>query len=167
MSIKTHICEAQTFAYCNLRSSLRFVPVYDLFKSTTSFTKRRPSHIATCEAVYDLFKSTTSFAKRRPSHTATCEAICDLFKSTTSFAKRRPSHTATCKAVCETNTIVNLRNKRHLTYLCDAIRIAKVSQTILCDSIETQLYSNLCKKKMEEREGTYKCCFEAGNATLP
>ncbi len=90
-----------------------------------------------------------------------------MFKSTTFFAKRRPSHIATCKAVCEINTIVNLRNKRHLTYLCDAIRIAKVSQTVLCDSTETQLYSNLCRKKMEEREGTYKCCFEAGMPPCP
>ena len=39
----------------------------------------------------------------------------------------------------------------------------KVSQTVLCDSTET----NLCRKKMEGKECTYKCCFEAGNATLP
>ncbi len=90
-----------------------------------------------------MFKSTTSFAKRRPSHIVTCEAVCDSFKSTTSFAKRRLSHTVTCKSVCETNSIVPLRNKRHLTYLCDAIRIAKVSQTVLCGSTET----NLCRKK--------------------
>ncbi len=40
----------------------------------------------------------------------------------------------------------------------------KVSQTVvLCDSTEM----NLCRKKLEEKEGTYKCCFEVGNATLP
>ncbi len=90
-----------------------------------------------------MFKSTTSFAKRRPSHIVTCEAVCDLFKSTTSFAKRKLSHTVSCEAVCETNSIVPLRNKHHLTYLCDAICIAKVSQTVLCDSTKT----NLCRKK--------------------
>ncbi len=47
----------------------------------------------------------------------------------TTFAKRRPSHTEICEAVCETNPIISLRNKRHLTYLCDAICITKVSQT--------------------------------------
>ncbi len=46
-------------------------------------------------------------------------------------------------------------------------RIAKVSQTVLFDSTETHKHVNLCKKEMEEREGTYKCYFEAGNATLP
>jgi hypothetical protein len=55
--------------------------------------------------------------------------IKNLFKSSTTFAKHRPWHTETCEAVCETNPIVSLRNKRHLTYLCDAICIAKVLQT--------------------------------------
>jgi hypothetical protein len=95
------------------------------------------------------------------------KCIKNLFKSPTTFAKRRPLHTETCEAVCETNPIVYLRNKRHLTYICDVIRTAKVSQTVLVNSTKTQLYSNLCKKEMEEREGTYKCCFEARNATLP
>jgi hypothetical protein len=65
------------------------------------------------------------FAKRRTSHILTCEAVCDLFKSTNSFAKHKLSHTVSCEAVCETNSIITLRTKRHLTHLCDAIRIAK------------------------------------------
>ncbi len=101
----------------------------------------------------------THIFEARPSHILTCKAVCDLFKSTNSFAKRKLSHTVSCEAVCETNSIVPLRTKSHLTHLASQ----KVSQTVLCDSTET----NLCRKKMEEREGTYKCCFEARNATLP
>ncbi len=65
------------------------------------------------------------FSKRRTSHILTCEAVCDLFKSTNSFAKRKLSHIVSCEAVYETNSIVPLRTKSHLTHLCDAIRIAK------------------------------------------
>jgi hypothetical protein len=49
--------------------------------------------------------NTTSLEKR----------IKNLFKSPTTFAKCKPSHTETCEAICETNPIVCLRNKRHLT----------------------------------------------------
>ncbi len=85
--------------------------------------------------------------------------IKNLFKSLTTFAKRRPSHIETCEAICETNPIVCLRNKRHLTYLCDAIRIAKVSQTVLFDLTETQLYSNLCRKKNGGEGGYLQMLF--------
>jgi hypothetical protein len=104
------------------------------------------------------------FAKRITSHILTCEAVCDWFKSTNFFAKRRLSHNVFCKAVCETNNIVPLRTKRHLKHLCDAIRIAKgiPNSPMWLDRNES-----LQKKNGGFRVYTYKCCFEAGNATLP
>jgi hypothetical protein len=103
------------------------------------------------------------FAKRRTLHILTCKVVCDLFKSTNSFAKRRLSHTVSCEAVYETNNIVPLQTKRHLKHLCDVIRIAKgIPNSPMWFNRNESL-----QKKMEGTEYTYKCCFEARNATLP
>jgi hypothetical protein len=77
-------------------------------------------------------------------HILACEEFCDLFKSSNYFAKRRLSHTVSCETICETNRIVPLRTKNHLTHFCDATHIAKgIPNSILCDSTVT----NLCRKK--------------------
>jgi hypothetical protein len=65
------------------------------------------------------------FAKRKPSHIFACEAFCDLFKSTNYFAKCRFSYIVSYETICETNRIIRLRTKSHLTHFCDATRIAK------------------------------------------